>query len=251
VPASATLTKVEGDYHTRFSGQIVSNLNITGRLYIDHDDVKVKCTRVRGMTTNNGVRLQMWLSTLGDPRGVREGSALKFSDYTLRRVEILGTFDGLKAEGNVDVRDTYVHDLYRTTDPSQPSGWTHNDGVQIGSGSNMVFKHNTFYMWSFTDGETAGANLLESPYGDGTGYMTSAFMIMSRAPISDVLIEDNLMRGRTSKFIHVGDETTNIKIVGNAMGRENRDYPQLFATGQSTGTTVTENFFFDTLRMVG
>ena len=161
-----TLRTVSGDFHTSSDGQLISGLNITGRLYIDHDNVKVRCTRVWGMTTTTRLGFQMWSSTLGDPNGVREGSALKYSNYTLRRVNIMGTFDGLKAEGNVDVRDSYIHDLYRTTDTSTPNGVTHNDGVQINKGSNMVFKHNSFYMWSFTDGQNAGANLLKSPYGD-------------------------------------------------------------------------------------
>jgi hypothetical protein len=237
VPAGTSLRTVAGDYHTKEDGEIVDRLDITGRLYVDHDDVKVKCTRVRRLTTNNGTGLQMWLSTLGDPRGAREGSALKWSHYTLRRVNIMGTTDGLKAEGDVDVRDSYIHDMFRTADSSQPSGITHNDGVQIGRGSNMVFKHNTFHAWSFTEGQSAGANLLESPFGDGAGYMTSAFLVAAdRGPVGNVLIQGNLIRGRTSKPVIVverdGYEVTRLRILDNVMGSENRDFPQLFAVDE-------------------
>ena len=67
VPTGMTLRTVSGDFHTSSDGQLISGLNITGRLYIDHDNVKVRCTRGRGMTTTTRLGFQMWSSTLGDP----------------------------------------------------------------------------------------------------------------------------------------------------------------------------------------
>ena len=240
VPEGTELTVVDGDYHTETDGEIIDRLEIKGELFIDHDDVKVKCTRVWEMTTNEGDNLKMWLSTLGDPEGVDNGSALKKSDYTLRRVEIMGTYDGLKAEGDVDVRDSYIHDLYRTKDDSQDNGWTHNDGVQIDRGSDMTFKNNTFDMWSFTDGERAGEHLFKTPYGNGDGYTTSAFMITGKK-VDDVLIEDNLIRGRTSRAVHVTRAKDGVEVIGNTVGREGRDYPEAFSV--TAGTEVEDNVF--------
>ena len=242
VPPETDLRVLEGDFHTHTDGQVVSGLDIRGRLYIDHDNVTVTCTRVHRMTTNNGTGLRMWSSTLGDAHGVREGSALKWRDYTLRRVDIFGTFDGLKAEGNVDVRDSYIHDLYRTSDNTQPNGMTHNDAVQIGQGSDMTFVNNTFYTWSFTDGETAGTHLLKTSYGDGSGYMTSAFMITDGlGPVRNVVIKGNLIRGRASKYIFVLRGATDVQVIDNTFGRDNRDYPKLLAVNSATsivGNTV-------------
>lgn len=240
VPEGTTLTTVDGDFHTKTDGQVIDRLEITGELYIHHDDVKVKCTRVWEMTTNEGDNLKMWLSTLGDPEGVDNGSALKKSDYTLRRVEIMGTYDGLKAEGDVDVRDSYIHDLYRTKDDSQDNGWTHNDGVQIDRGSDMVFKHNTFDMWSFTDRESADEHLFKTPFGNGDGYTTSAFMISAKK-VDDVVIEDNLIRGRTSRAVHVTRAKDGVEVIGNIVGREGRDYPEAFSV--TAGTEVEDNVF--------
>jgi len=240
VPEGTKLTTVDGDFHTKTDGQVIDRLEITGELFIHHDDVKVKCTRVWEMTTNEGDNLKMWLSTLGDPEGVDNGSALKKSDYTLRRVEIMGTYDGLKAEGDVDVRDSYIHDLYRTKDDNQDNGWTHNDGVQIDRGSDMVFKHNTFDMWSFTDGESAGEHLFKTPFGNGDGYTTSAFMITAKK-VDDVVIEDNLIRGRTSRAVHVTRAKNGVEVIGNIVGREGRDYPEAFAV--TAGTEVEDNVF--------
>ncbi|HEX5017080.1 MAG TPA: hypothetical protein VFX15_05795 [Actinomycetes bacterium] len=240
VPPRADLRVVDGNYHTRRAGQVVSNLLIKGDLFIDHNRVKVRCTRVKGMTTNNGTGLRMWSSSLGVRSGIREGSALKWRDYTLRRVDIFGTFDGLKAEGNVDVRDSYIHDLFRTTDETQDNGWTHNDAVQIGRGSNMKFVHNTIFAWSFGRGERAGEHLLKSPYGNGEGYMTSAFMITDGlGPVRDVLIKRNLIRGRTSKHIYVLRSVRDVEIRHNRFGRENREFPKIMAVNRYT--TVAQN----------
>ncbi|MCZ3388524.1 MAG: hypothetical protein LH645_05255 [Actinomycetia bacterium] len=244
VPASAQLKKIDGDLRTTQNGQVISNVEITGRLYIDHDNVTVKCSRVWGGTTNTHSNFRMWLSTLGNPQGVSEGSALKYSNYTLRRVEILGTIDGLKAEGNVDVRDTWIHDLFYTTDSAQTSGMTHNDSVQATKGSHMVFQHNRFDTWSFAKGQVAGTNTGKSPYGDGSGYQTSAFMLVAGfGNISDVVIADNIIRGRAAKYVFALDKngytTTGVRIVNNTMGVENRDYPQWF--GVNSATTVSGN----------
>ena len=76
--------------------------------------------------------------------------------------------------------------------------------------------------------------------------MTSAFMISAEAwTVTDVLIEDNLIRGRTSKYIHIPGAGANIRLVNNKMGRENRDYPRMFSINADTGTLVTGNVAWD------
>ncbi len=215
VPADAKLVTVRGDLHTDHDGQLISGVKITGRLYVDHDDVRVRCTAVKRSVTNKGKNLRIWLSTLGDPRGVREGSALKWSDYSLRRVEVVGTYDGLKAQGDVDVRDSYLHDMFRTKDPTQENGYTHNDAVQINRGSRMSFVHNTIYAWTFSEGERAGAHLFEGRQPDRAGYMTSAFMVIAQEPVEDVLIENNLIRGSYTRFLFKKGPVKRLKLVGN------------------------------------
>jgi hypothetical protein len=244
VPEDMPLRQINGDYRTTKNGQVISGVEITGQLFIAHDNVTVTCSRIWGPTINGQGNFKMWLSTLGDPNGVAEGSALRYSNLTVRRVEILGTIDGIRAENNVDVRDSWIHDLYRTTDSTQSSGMTHNDCIQTSKGSGMVFIHNRLDAWSFTDGQTAGVNLGKTPYGDGAGYQTSAIMINSGAGnISDVLIKDNIIRGRASKYIFALSKapyvTSGVRIIDNIMGVENRDYPQWFAN--SSDALVTGN----------
>jgi hypothetical protein len=246
VPPQTSLTGVQGDLHTSDGGQVISGLNISGALVIDHNDVTVTCSRIHGGIINHGARLRVWSSDLGDPSGVGTGAGIKSASYTLRRVQIQGTVDGIRADGDVDVRDTYVHDLFYTSDSGQASGMTHNDTVQITQGSHMVFAHNTFAAWSFHQGQTAGANTWKTPYGDGAGYCTSAIMISNPGTlVSGVVFQDNMIRGRASKYVIVVGPVSGVSIVGNRMGRENRDYPRLFGIATSSPVTVSGNVFYD------
>lgn len=249
VPPGITLTAVKGDYHTKADGEVVDRRNISGVLYVDNNNVTVKCSRVRVQVRNNATNLHIWSTTIGDVNGVRGGSGLTAKNYTARRLNVFGTIDGLKAEGNVDVRDSYIHDMFHTTDSSQQSGVTHNDGIQIGLGANMVIQHNTIYAWSFSAGQTAGANLLKTPYGDGAGYMTSAIIIKdNRGPTRKILIEDNLIRGRASKYIVSNGSPGSVRLINNRFGREDRDFPQLYSNNNSV--IAGKNVFFDTLTLV-
>ena len=246
VPASVGLHQVNGDLKTTGAGQVISGLDISGALVVTHDDVTVTCSRIRGGVINQARGLRLWATDIGDPSGNSVGAGIKSTSYTLRRVEIQGVIDGMRAEGDVDVRDTYVHDLYYTSDSGQASGMTHNDIVQMTQGAHMVFEHNTFAAWSFHQGQTAGANLWATPYGNGDGYCTSIVMISNQsATVSDVVFRDNLMRGRASKYVIVVGQVSGVSVVGNRMGRETRDYPQLFGIHAGSAVTVSGNVFYD------
>lgn len=248
VPVGETLTTISGDYHTKKDGEVVANKNITGRLYIDHANVIVKCTQVLRMTTVLKTGAKLWNVNLGDRKGSGEGSAIKTSNYTLRRANVVGTLDGLKIDGNVDVQDSFIHNMFYQKDSTQPGGYSHNDGMQMGKGSNVLVKHNTFYMWSFKAGQVPEVNDGKTPYGDGAGYMTSAILIKGQNcayDISNVTIEDNLFRGRAAKYIYVLCRTSGVKIINNKWGRESRDYPLLIAKDPKYPATITGNTYFD------
>ena len=246
VPASVGLHQVSGDVKTTGSGQVISGVDISGALIVQHGGVTVTCSRIRGGIINQGSNLRVWATDIGDPKGVSVGAGIKSSSYTLRRVEIQGVIDGMRAEGDVDVRDTYIHDLYYTSDSGQSSGMTHNDIVQITQGSHMVFEHNTFAAWSFKQGQSAGANLWASPFGNGEGYCTSVIMMSNKsALVSDVVFRDNLIRGRASKYAIVVGQVSGVSIINNRIGRENRDFPRLFGIAPGSAVTVSGNVFYD------
>ena len=241
VPAGTSLTSVNGDYHTQSNGEVVSQRDVSGTLFVDHDDVKIKCTHIGEMVEVNGgnTGMQMWLSTVGNPTGAGGPAGVRNSDFTLRRVEILGTTDGMRIYGNVDVQDSYIHDLYSKPSSSQSSGWTHNDGAQISGGDNTTIKHNTFDCWSFREGQSAGVNLNKT---NGDGYMTSCFMIVPGSEKVTAVIDDNIIRGRASKYLHI-NSNAKVQVTNNKFGRENRDYPNLCSC--SSSATWSGNTFLD------
>ncbi|PZS20418.1 MAG: hypothetical protein DLM57_01540 [Pseudonocardiales bacterium] len=67
------------------------------------------------------------------------------SNYTARRVNIHGTVDGAKANGNnVTIQDSWVHGTVSyPSDPNQGGGPSHNDGIQVLSGNNIQILGNT------------------------------------------------------------------------------------------------------------
>ncbi len=116
------------------------------------------------------------------------------SNFTLRRVEISRTVDGVHVHGtpvrldphagNVTIAGSWIHDLIHYKDTSHTDG-THNDGLQIVGGRNI---------------SVTGTRI------DGTIY-TSAFMIAKdRNDISNVTINGNWLAGG-SVTINVADKT--------------------------------------------
>ena len=63
-------------------------------------------------------------------------AAVAGRNYTLTRVNIHGTVDGLKLGDNVTVQDSYIHDLVMTGD-------SHNDGMQSLGSNDVLIRHNT------------------------------------------------------------------------------------------------------------
>lgn len=95
----------------------------------------------------------------------RNLDGVRGSNFTLRRVEISGTVDGVHIHGssrwddpmagNVAVVDSWIHDLKHFPVPGQPEG-THNDGVQVIGGQNIHIRGNVI------DGAIANAAVMIS-----------------------------------------------------------------------------------------
>ena len=90
-------------------------------------------------------------------------------NYTLTRVNVHGTMDGLKLGDNVTVQDSYIHDLVMTAD-------SHNDGMQSLGSDNVKITHNTVVI------------------GNGS---TSAIMLStgSADSMKNIVISGNLLGG--------------------------------------------------------
>lgn len=131
----------------------------------------------------------------GQPSAVVEDSTLipaypnntidgvRGSNFTLRRVEIANTVDGVNVggtatygdptTGNVLIENSWIHDLIHYNDNSHADG-SHNDGVQIGAGRNI---------------RVTGTRI------DGTIYNAGFMVTQGRGPVSNLTITNNWLAG--------------------------------------------------------
>ena len=142
VPSGVSLTN-SGSVTVATDGAVVQNLNITdGQIIIRANNVTIKNTRITTCTyypidypdsPYTGLVVQDTEIYSTCPTTT---AGLSFANFTALRVNIHGSTDGIKANSNVVIKDSYIHDL-------APSSGSHNDGVQSTGGSNVTFQHNT------------------------------------------------------------------------------------------------------------
>ncbi|MFB9378497.1 hypothetical protein ACFFKU_07375 [Kineococcus gynurae] len=190
VPVGTTLTP-SGDLVVSTPGTVVQNLDITGCVTVTAADVTIRKSRIRCAGAPLAVTLR------DAPRFVLEDSeidgrasttiAIGWSDYTLRRVNVHGTFDGPRLGNDVLIEDSYVHSLVR--DDS-----VHTDAAQSTSGVGIVLRRNTF-MPDPADGLVNANSALQ--FGTETGQQL----------LDKVVIEGNYFDG--------GMYTVNIKCSAN------------------------------------
>ena len=162
----AKLTVVNGDQTYSQDNQVISNVDIHGKVTIKGKNITLKSAIVRGPNSSNcangavievqgtGAVIQDTEVVPSHPNACLDG--VWASNATLTRVNIHGSVDGVKAESATTIQDSYIHDLsWFASDPNQGGGSTHNDGVQTLKGSNITLKHNTIDLSTTKDGNAA------------------------------------------------------------------------------------------------
>lgn len=142
---------------------------------------------------------------------------IAFGGYTARRTHLHGCQDGFKAEKDVLIEDSYVHNL------ASDGGGTHNDAVQTTGGSNVTLRHNTFKL-----GDMPDANAVVQ---FGTEHYPT---------ITNWLIENNLADGGGWTF-NANPPVTSSIVRNNRFTRR-----YLYGISDMVGATWTGNYFDDT-----
>lgn len=180
-----------GSLNITTNGTIVQNLTIdNGSIAVNANNVTIRNCRITTYDyypiENSGSGLVIEdCEIIGTADAVT--AAVSFDSYTLRRCEISGTTDGLKANADVVIEDCYIHDLRVSND-------SHNDGIQSTGGSNVTLRHNTI------DTNTAGVAI---QFGSSdTGW----------------LVTDNLVRASGWAF-NGGSGTSNNTFTNNRFAR--------------------------------
>ena len=148
------------------------------------------------------------------------GTCVMGRNLDIVRVDVHGCENGFDADSYVSIRDSYVHDLYNSSE-----GDPHTDGLQSGVGRQLLLDHNVIY--AFSTGCT---------YPDGAGSCngTAAVNIggqRSLATVRQVVVTRNLLAGGAytvycpilppSGFV-VSDNTFSTVYSGTAAHRRDR-----------------------------
>ena len=156
VPAGTALTVFNGDLTINTPGATYTNLDVHGYVRVNAPNVTIKNSIIRGGSgaPGNGIVNDTSLSAtnflIEDSELVPDFPStgldcIKGFNYTALRVNMHGTVDGAKMYGpNATVQNSWIHGLVTYAhDPAQNGGQSHNDGVQVLSGSNLRIIGNT------------------------------------------------------------------------------------------------------------
>ncbi|HMO11714.1 MAG TPA: hypothetical protein PKB06_09485, partial [Actinotalea sp.] len=144
VPAGVTLTAYTGPSRITQAGTVIDGKLITTPLVItaSANNVTIKNSKIQAsgfflvLNDEGATNLQI-IDTEIDGRGnTANDSAVAGRNYTLTRVNIHSTVDGIKLGSNVTVQDSYIHDLVI-------GNGSHNDGMQSLGSNDVVIKNNT------------------------------------------------------------------------------------------------------------
>jgi hypothetical protein len=155
VPAGTDLEVVEGDMTITTDGKVIDGIDLHGYLSIKADNVTIKNSVLRGgatATTTKALIMAWWQpknlrvinSTLKAANPSLHVDGLTGSGYTADGLDISGVVDATKVIGpNVTIRNSWFHDpIHSDSDPNQPDGKTHDDGIQLEGGTNIVIENN-------------------------------------------------------------------------------------------------------------
>lgn len=155
VPAGTQLRVVNGDMKITTDGTVLDGIDLRGYLTVDADNVTIRNSVIRGgakatstkaliMAWQKPKNLQILNSTLVATNKSIYVDGISGSGYTADGVEIINTVDGTKVIGpNVTIRNSWFHgSYYSNVDPTHPDNQTHNDGIQIEGGYNVLIENN-------------------------------------------------------------------------------------------------------------
>lgn len=191
VPKGTVLTP-SGSIQVTTDGAVIEDLDIQGEVQILADNVTIRRCRItsgdyypiRYFDNDNVGLLVEDTEIIGTSEAVTAG--ISFSNYTARRVNVHGTADGFKADENVLIEDSWIHDLGNYPDQ-------HNDGVQSTHGLNVHIRHNRI----------EGASNACVQTGDESGQTT------------DLVIECNWLSGGGYSLNLRGESPTGTRVLRN------------------------------------
>jgi hypothetical protein len=156
VPSGTTLTAYSGPSTITTAGTVIDGKKITSCLVIKANNVIIRNSLITSggcyfnvLADNGNTGLQLLdveIDGQGNPGG---DSAINGGGFTCLRCNLHGTVDGIKAQSNVVVQDSWIHDLTIGND-------SHNDGIQSLGTTSLKVLHNRIVL---ADGATSAVIL--------------------------------------------------------------------------------------------
>jgi hypothetical protein len=210
VPVGTKLVDVSGDLNVTTPGAVVSGVNVSGCIYAHVPGVVVKDSKAACIHTLDSARTSTPWMTIEDSEvdcgGAPGSSGVGDSNFRALRLNIHGCENGFDADGNADIEDSYIHDLFQSVQ-------AHTDGLQSAIGSNLTINHNRFYA------ETP--SLCGSRQGLDCGG-TSAINVNNNAAgphTTNLIISNNLLAGGAYTLYCPIPSMTNVQVFGNRFSR--------------------------------
>jgi hypothetical protein len=186
-----------------------SNLEVDGRIDVRSAGVVLLNDRVTGQNQDWAVRnFSGHLLVLADcdlgpdtPSGHMDADVV-YANYAMYRCNVHGSNDGLKANGNVTIRDSWIHDLHTDSD-------IHPDGIQMSSGHDVLIEHNRIDAFAYDNGRRGSAVSTVNIKADLGG-------------ISQVVIQNNELTGFAGYLIYVRSSKygtpAHVSVLDNTLG---------------------------------
>jgi hypothetical protein len=157
VPVGTQLTQHNGNITVTVAGTHLNAMDLHGFLIIQAANVLVTNSILRGgVATSGNPGLVSDTSAAGTNFVIQDSTivpehpsvaldGVRGGNFTLTRVDLYGTVDGAKVIGsNVSIQNSWIHGTVSYPhDPYQGNGPSHNDAVQVLSGSNIHISGNT------------------------------------------------------------------------------------------------------------
>ena len=201
-----------------FNGRTISNMDFRGWVTVTGANITFKNSIFRGRAANGANHALIDTEdstgtiTIIDSEFVPSAPSATIDGLWTRntniyRADIRGGVDGLKANSNTLVQDSYIHDMsYFASDPNQGGGPTHNDGVQTFAGeSHVTLRHNTIDISATFHGNAAWQSSgtysrAENNYLDGGGCTLNFDAKSLRGPTLTPMYVNNNHFGRHRAF---------------------------------------------------
>lgn len=232
-PSNPSILQPSGSLHITQNGAVIENVNVSGTIEINANNVTIRNFRINGGGTAYGVFTQTGSvsgTVLEDGEITNCVNGVYGHNFEARRLNIHHLDgDGLKARSNVLIENCWVHHLGMDTS-------NHADGVQTRLGNHLVIRNNYFDVPVST-----------SPNGN-PGHVSNSAIFISTAlgPIDDVLVKGNWLNGGNATVYMIDKGVgygppTNARLLDNRFGRDYRYTPLSAASIVSVSGNVWDD----------